>query len=427
MAATISANLTDFDLAESATPWSTGTLDADFYVQGNNSVGFYMSKNARGSVTIDATDITWSGYTYPHIYFWLNSAVASKMEAQTTGTTTASGVTIRVTLANSAYREWHVCGSDTWDGGWKCFVVDMNHTGSFLYASSGTWTNSSQIASVTYYLDLSNSGNIRNVPANCWGDAIRVGEGITAYSPDNSTEIDFGDIAAEDKANGYGILQEIDGVYFAQGQITIGDSAGTNYCDFVSQEETVVFAARTGTGAGFVHNSLYELNFTGNSTNPTTADLGIKVGTGDAASGRAGTVITGSGTDAIASVSTAANTTLKMYGSTFKTLSGVVDLSAATASDEYAGCTFSYCGIMDTGSAVMRNCTWANTTPVSGAHTAALRWNTNINVKFSQFLANSDPDGTYAAAGIKHETAGEYNYVSLTFSGNEYDILFDPT
>ena len=49
MALTVTTDLTNFDLAESATPWSTGSLDPDFFVQGSNSVGFYMAKNSRGT------------------------------------------------------------------------------------------------------------------------------------------------------------------------------------------------------------------------------------------------------------------------------------------------------------------------------------------------------------------------------------------
>ena len=157
MALTVDFLGTVFDSAESATPWSTGALDPDFYVQGSNSLGWYAAKNGRASITCDAADISWS--TGDHLYFWMNSSVAAKSEPQSTGTTTASGLTVRVTLANAAYREWHVAGSDTWDGGWRCFVAELDYsTGDQLFASRHKSTAAGQRLGKRAHLDVNGVG-----------------------------------------------------------------------------------------------------------------------------------------------------------------------------------------------------------------------------------------------------------------------------
>lgn len=430
MALTVTANLIDIDLAESATPWSTGSLDPDFFVQGSNSVGFYMSKNVRGSVTITpAASKAWSTYSYPHIYFWLNSSVAAKMEAQSTGTTTASGVTCRVTLANGAYREWHMAGSDTWDGGWRCFVMDLAHTGTHLYASSGTFSSANNITSVTFYFDLSNSGNIRNVPANCWGDAIRVGDGLTAYNTSAAdASFDFTDVAAiaEASAQAYGVSETKDGVIFLQGPLTMGDGASTNHLDFDSQGEVVVWSLRDGTdGFGLVNANHYQLVFDANATGTDQdVNFGVKVGTGDTASGRNGTIIrAGSSTVQWRMQLSDANLhNVTYYGSTFYGANGGFSWwGNATTTNEFIGCTIDSCQQFDSYDAVLRNVIILSTTAVSTA--GALYWNEgNTDIKNSLFINNNNaieiPIGGLTA---------DMTLSGIGFQGNTYDIRYEGT
>lgn len=425
MTFTVNADLTDFDLAESATPWSTGDLDADYYVQGSNSVGFYMSKNARGSVTINATDQTWA--TGDHLYFWISSSVAAKMESKTTGTGTASGVTVRVTLANAAYSEWHVAGADTWGGEWKCFVIDMGHTGTERYATSGTFSSASQIAEITLYFDLSNSGNIRNVPANTWGDAIRFGTGLTAYNTSAADpSFGFADIAAEAEliANAYGITETIDGVVFCQGRLTVGDT-GTNHLDFDSQDEVLVFRNRSGDGeGGIVGDALYGVDFVANATgSDQDVNFGIKVGTGDTMTGRNGTLILPGGSSVVYYVdaSDADMHNFGMYGVTIRGAVGGttygVDLAAPTTTFEIAASTFDGCVQLSLDDAVTRNCNFLNSASV--ATSGALYWdNGTTDVENCLFVNNSN--------AVEVVTLGaDMTFSNMTFSGNTYDVRYE--
>jgi hypothetical protein len=428
MAFTVTTDLQDFVDAESATPFSTGSLDPDYYVQGSNSVGFYMAKNARGSVTINPTDVNWTAGD--HVYAWLSSSVAAKMENKSTGTTTASGVTLRVTLANGAYREWHVTGADTWGGEWKCFVIDLAHTGSQLYASSGTWVDTSDIASMTIYWDLSNSGNIRNVPANCWVDAIRVGTGVTAYNTSAAdAAFDFADIAAycEAVAQAYGITETIDGIVFCQARITVGDT-GSNHVDFNSQDEVFVFRNRNGDGeGGFVADSLYRIDFVGNATGADQAiSLGVKVGTGDAMSGRNGTLILGGGSAVRYQINAddADLHSFTMYGCTIRgaylsTTTVGVQFGTPTTTHEIAGTTFDGCSEIDTRDAIVRNCNFLNT--VAATTNGALLWDEGeIDIANCLFVNN--------AVGIEVVSlTGDMSFDGMEFSGDTYDVRYEGT
>jgi len=430
MAFTVVANLTDIDLAESATPWTTGSLDPDKYVQGSNSIGWYASKNSRSVNGVSSKNIAHSAGD--HLYFWMSSDVISKAEPQTTGTTTPSGLTCRVTLNGGAYREWHVAGSDTWDGGWRCFVIDLSNT-SQIYASGGTWSTANNITDVDFYVDLSNSGNIRNVPANQYNDAIRVGTGITAYNTSAADPaFDFADIAAvaDATAQKYGVLYPPDPgtkVLLCQGRITLGDGASTNHLDFDSQGETVEFLERDGTdGYGFVADGLYGIEVVANSTG-TDQDfsMGTKVGTGADARGRNGTKISAGGSNVVWYFeSTDADLhSFTMYGST---LSGAVggttygvELDSPTTTFEVAGCVFDGCEDTVMADAVVTNCVWQNS--ASDATSGALVWqNAETDIENCSFINNVN--GIYIGTLSANITLS-----GMTWSGNTYDIEYEHT
>ena len=50
----------------------------------------------------------------------------------------------------------------------------------------------------------------------------------------------------------------------------------------------------------------------------------------------------------------------------------------------------------------------------------ALLWNTNINIKNSSFLGNTNSAAT--ASGVQHTATGTFTYDNLTFSGNSFDV-----
>ena len=430
MALVVNPLLTDIDLAESATPWTTGALDPAKFVQGSNSIGWYTAKNARNSNGVSGKSIAHAAGD--HLYWWNASDVISRAEPQTTGTTTASGVTIRVTLSDGAYREWHVAGSDTWDGGWRCFVIDLGHTGSQLYASGGTWSTANNITDVDIYIDLSNSGNIRNVPANQYADAIRVGTGLQVYN-ENSTDaaFDIGNVAAiaEATAQAYGVTTTIDGVTFLQGELVLGDGAGTNHLDCASEDEVIVFSERDGgDGYGFVADALYKVTLEGNATaSDQSVRFGVKVGTGDAMTGRNGTIIrAGSSVVRWQFIANDADLhSLGFYGSTFQ--GAFLDTSslgwdggtAPTTLYEIGGCTFDACGQIDADDAVGRNNVVLNTQAPST--TGALSW-LDGTTDWEQCLFVNNVRALHVAT-----LTGDMTIVGMEFQGNTFDVEYGGT
>lgn len=432
MAFTVTTDFTTIDDAESASTWSTGAVDGDFFVQNTYSIAWNATKNGRRSNTVTpAATKAWS--TGDHIYFWWATSVAAKAENKTTGTTTASGMTVRVTLANSAYREWHVAGADTWDGAWKCFVIDMAHTGTQLYASSGTFSSSSNIASVTYYIDLTNSGNIRNADNN-WMDVVRVGTGLRAY---NTTAVDaafdLADIAAQDEAvaNRYGVLETKDGIIYSQGKVTVGDGVGGNHVDFDSQDEVLVFSERNGSGSGLVADGLYELNFAGNATGTDqNISIGVKVGTGDTATARNGTLVLAGGSAVRFTMdwNDADLHIVTLYGMSvrggYSGTSGDIAIQAGspTTTHEVIGCTFDGCGQIDFQDATCRDILVLNSGETGSTYGAILWDETDSDIKNSLFVNNTNVfevrDGVLTA---------NMSFDGMEFSGNTYDVRYEDT
>ena len=282
MALTLIPNLTTVAQGESADAgaWSgnSGGFDTEVFMQNTASYTWQAAKSSRTPCTYTpTTNINISG-TDNHLYWWAQNAVASFMENKTTGTTTASGYTIRLADSVGNDREYHVAGKDTWGGEWKCFVIDLNYTtGTEIYASSGT-LDLTDIDVITWYVDISNSGNIRIID-NQWNDVVRFGTGVTA----TGTDFDLNDIWAEDYllANKYGILERVGNTLFAKGKIIIGNGVTTT--TFNSVDEKLEFIQREGAGEGLVGSTLYEFKAQGSGCVVDAAGLIISGGSINAA------------------------------------------------------------------------------------------------------------------------------------------------
>lgn len=67
------------------------------------------------------------------------------------------------------------------------------------------------------------------------------------------------------------------------------------------------------------------------------------------------------------------------------------------------------------------NWSWAYAIPVNSA---AMLWNSNIDVVNSLFAGNADADTNEKSHGIEHRASGTFSYTGLTFASNDADILF---
>ena len=224
MAATVVANLTLLDNNDNSGNWA-GTDGPDAYnthIQGTNSESWQVSKNASETAAWNDGASHDMSAANTHLYIWFKSDLTNYYTT----------VKVRIISTTGNYREYEIANQTDkiWNGAWKCFVLDLTggtETGTFV---------SSNVNDIEITVDNGTSGNIRSV-INNWIDAIRYGTGLTI----TGTDFDMVDIAAIDQSetNQYGILENIQGIIFAQGQVIIGNGATTT--TFNSSNEVLVY------------------------------------------------------------------------------------------------------------------------------------------------------------------------------------------
>ncbi|MGW8177412.1 MAG: hypothetical protein ACWGQW_01230 [bacterium] len=384
--------VSDADSASSQGTWSgnSGGADTEVKIQGSGSYTWQAAKNARTSCTFTPTTNLDMSATDTHLYWWAKNDVAPFMEAKTTGSSTASGYTVRLTDGSANYKEWHVAGSDTWGGEWKCFVLDLANT-SEVYASSGT-LDLSDIDVITWYVDISNSGNIRIID-NQWNDVCRFGTGLVVTST-TTEDFDLADVAAVDQnsSNRYGILELIDGVLFCKGRLTFGDASGSNTTSLVSSNETLYFLDRT------VSASLYQINAVASATATTDVDITGLVTKTVNTSHRCDVDLSDSDLN---SVSLDACTLIQM---------GLIDIYDSAS---ITNCKFDNCLQIDPGSSTFEDNTVSN---YVGSEGGALLWPGGTTVKDCIFLTNQK--------SIEITQTSNQTYDGLTFPDEDNSTLF---
>lgn len=370
----VTQDLIDITLADATTGFvgTSGQLDTEVFKEGSGAYTYQTGKNSLEACTFTpATNINMTAnYTTPHLYWTMRCDVFPFCEALNTGATN-SGLMVRVTDGSGNYTQWHVAGSDTWDGSWRTFVLDLTNT-TDVHSSSGT-LSLADVDVITFYTDNSNSGNIRIID-NTWLDAIRYGDGLQAESTTTET-FDFGDIAADDAltANYYGVIQPFFGILAAQGGLIIGDATGSATTDFVSRNEQVVFQDQ------IVSSSHYGITAVSSATATTDFDItGLIVST----IGGTGAEIDFSDTD-INSIIFTDSTFVNMGAITWQSLADV-------RRNVYVGC-----GQITAAGADMRGSSISGYEGTAG--TAALVYNVNV-----------DPDGEFDDMAFTKGTAATH-------------------
>lgn len=233
---------TTISLAESTTGWNgdTFSLEPDIKVQGSNSIACTISTNGTGD------DIYYDGFTAAdlsaeHLRMWFNISFVGNL---------AASDSIQVFISdgtNTAY--WTIQDADLYAGGWKQAVI---YTGNTPTSGTKPTGNSTRVG-----MRFNTASKPRNVPANTWLDAWYYGDGYTITGGTSGDEIDWSHIAALDLIEAYGIVSNIDGVYFIAGAITIGSAVTTYWKD---EGQICVFKDLP------VLSTLYDITFTGSGT-----------------------------------------------------------------------------------------------------------------------------------------------------------------
>jgi len=398
------------------------TLQTDFFIQGINCV----SKAITGAGTLKGmwTDLGAGGLDFSdagahankHIYVWVFNGAPSSCDLKANG-----GVQIILgnsdgTVTPTNYAAFYVDGSDTMlVGGWRRYVIDPTKTPSLQNGNFSPTT--------IRYIGVMFKTTQAIAGQNLGVDAIDYGLGLLASGV--STDL-WGDILAADMGSQYfrwGLVQEVGGVLTVRGQITVGDNVGTRVTDVSDVSKVILFENPTYDQSG-IKNSLrsthLKLLVVGNATGTTKFQDGVIVGSGDTARGRSGSLYRSLGGTVTADFSAANVTNVKFYGTSFSGLAGGISFStsAGTAHD-FVGTVVDRCGQVSQGNINVRNVTYSGTVDAS-SDGSALLWNDSIDIKNSNFIANTDV--TNDPHGIKHVLAKEYTYTGLKFSGNDYDV-----
>lgn len=334
---TLGGTPTTIDAADATTDW-TGTSVA---------TATDIQKDGTSIECIRRTDLSTIQWDHPsssvnvsnqHIRVWDNFAAIANLDTETNnGMEFYAG-----DGTNTAY--WVAYGSDTYTGGWKNYVIDIEST-----PASG----SVNTAAVTLMGMRFNRTSAPANKVNSWIDYLRYGDGYYATGGTSGDEIDLAGINTQDVTNAYGIVTESEGIYFCWGALTIGNGATTTWFEMIG--EVLVFPDAD------VSTTLYKIVGAGSGCRVNIEDSVIQASTGKSA------IIDMDDTNLV-------SMTLK---NSFLTRSGEIRLKSGQI---FTGNTCNDCGQILAAGADCRNTTVKNYEGT--ANTSALVW-----------TPATDPDG----------------------------------
>jgi len=308
--------------------------------------------------------------------------------------------------------------SNGWDGSWRCFVIDPTLTPSRLNG-----TQSSIIASVRtigLWIDTTSSARADSF----FIDQMAVGSGLKITGTSTTGWKDAVDYCTAYASRAWGMFQNREGVYYAYGNIYIGDATSQSAAvSFTDSGRVIQFGISQYYQGGAWRTSI-PVGASGviiedKSTYTTTFVDGYIVGTDG---GRSGSLFLG---NSLMNVSfdlyggNNANSVTSLYNTTFKGCTGTINMGNDSGHVFYGG-VVDGCGQFDpVGAPIIRNITFSKTADNS-SDGATLLWNSNIDIKDCNFIANTDVTNNPHA--IEHQAIGTFTYYNLQFSGNDYDI-----
>lgn len=396
-------------------------LHSDVYLYGTKSIGMKFAAKSGYELfdigagnELDFTVITGSE-DGQFIYMWVNILSYGQFN-----TLANNGLCIRIGNGTTTdYMDFLIAGSDGangWTGGWKCFVLDPMKTPS---RKDNSTKNDAQIRAAVRYIGLwiDVTSSVRS--ESIFLDQIAVGTGLSVTGTSIIGWKDVVDYCTDYSNRAWGVFTEREGIYYAMGKVTIGDSAQGANVSFKDSSRIIQFeksqyyesaawkSSFPMTGSGIVVED--SAGFT------TVFEDGVIVGVDN---GRSGSVIIGNTDQNILldlyGGSNAASTT-KLYGTICKLLTGSL-VMGNDADHLLYGCSFAKCSQFNpVGAPKIRNCTFSETTDVD----AALLWNESIDIQDCKFIANT------LGAGIEmpSNVGTPYDYDDLLFSGNTNDVL----
>jgi len=347
------------------------------------------------------------------IYMWMNVTTIGSLD-------TLANNSFRIQLGTSTtnYSYWTLGGSDVmgnnYSGGWICIVLDPTKT------PTGTNGTGLDVSSVRYfggYVDMSGLSKSENFII----DTIASGKGLKITGTDSTGWQEVSDYCNDYTNRAWGMFQERAGIYYAYGTISISGANFTDDARVIKFDTTEYYNGSSWVPT--ISDDQSGLILLDDNTNSLTFSDGIQVGSGDSSSGRSGSTFIGHNDISVKYKSSDivnSSSDVDLYGTQFQNFRSDIYLEP-DADHSMSGITFSNCGMVYPGSNVIRNCTFSSH---SSAASAAFYWDTNTNIKNSNFLGNTLTSLSLSGYGILIPQSGTYNFSNLNFSGNDWDILY---
>jgi hypothetical protein len=402
MAIAITKNLTDISLCDVIGTWaSTGggttAINADVFVQGVSCVHNY---SAGSSVRGSRFDMGAGGtnLTNQNIYCWFS--FSNKANIPVKG---ATGLRIRVTdTGGTNYSEWDIAGSDTLPhGGWIAYAIRTSVTPS---RSSATPANLAAIRYVGFECGTTVGKTY------IYTDAWRYGSGLSIRGGTSGTPATFESLYQYDSSNTYacGVIDKVFGVYYVQGQITIGDATIGDGTYFQDNSQVVVFKDT------MVGDAFYDLKLQGNTTSGTE----VYFGTLSNGRGITGCVFKCASSTQIPKYTvTASDTNITkygFYGTTFLNANAIT-LQAYNVNKNFIDCSLQSCAEMSPNTGTVQYCNFISSVSGSAGPAAIKMTSLSHNISTCNFINCAD--------GIEITTvASGYNFNALMFAGCNKDV-----
>lgn len=392
MAVTVTQNLTTMADGDSlsgspiAGSWSASqgslAVDTAIYREASGSVVSEIRGAGVEYITFTRTAGTWD-LSSTHIYAWLNYLFPADLYNEATG-----GIRIRVGDGSNT-GDWTVGGSDTYVGGWECFVINTDTV--FDY-NSGTDPTLTAIDEIGFAVNIENSGkNVESMFIDC----MRYGDGLTITSDSTTTFQDIYDYSeANTDGRASGIIKQVGGVFYVKGKLRFGD-ASSGSITFEDTSQVIVFEDLK------VSPDLYEIIVQGNGGGTTSVKFGTKSGT----RGISGFTFRAEGTKKFDFTATDEDiNTLGVYGCNFfdADVIALPDFSSTRevlSSNFEAGgevkvnnCTVTYCNVID-----------ADTNGIEIT-------SPNHKVTYTNFIN--------CPYGVEITLSGEYTFNNMQFAGS---------
>lgn len=397
-------------------------LTTDTYYYGSSSMAMALSGTKNGWLWFNrGAGLNFSTtYAGQHIYFWIHCPTIGLSE-----TLANVGVGIRIGSSTTDYRTFTVAGSDGsngWDGGWQCFVIDPTKAGSI--SDGGTF----DITSVQYF-GIRGATTATAKGDNFFISQIAVGSGLRITGTSTTGWADTVSYCTDLPNRAWGMMQEREGIYYQYGMITIGDDATPQAAavSFVDSGRVIQagiseyynISSAWVTSADIDYMGLVIEDDAAATNGVTTFTDGVVVGS-DA--GRSGSTIIGTANHDYSMDlygGSNADSVTALYGTTLKDTTGVIN-SGPDSQHLFYSTNFIGCSQFDTassasGAPVLRNSIFAETSDSAGA----LLWNNYINIQNSKFIANT------TGPGIEHDTWNGTASGTATNSGSETTTLYD--